>query len=117
MQAMAERRGPETLVFDLRETTDPYGTHVLADYATYQAYYDYEHVYVYNRLPWYLVSDDEARFHPANLTTLQRLTREQIEYVAISNESRESIDELLSLVGMTPVKVVENEQFTVMRLR
>ena len=116
IRAYSAQRAHTAPVFDLRHEIDPTQTHLLVDYATYQAFYDHENVYVYNRLPWYLVPSDD-RYHPANLPVLQTLVSTQVAWIVIAKESTTSIQEVLSLAQVTPIDVVENEHYTLMKLR
>ena len=103
------------LVHDLRAMTDPNQTHILCDYSTYQAFFDYENVYVYNRLPSHLIPDDRDRHYPHNLPVLRQLIH-HVEYVVISRESERDIRALLESTGTTPLGV-ENSRYTLLTLR
>ncbi len=91
---------PQTaLIFAFRQQLDPTQTHILCDYTTHQAFYDFEYLYVYERLPAYLIPNQE-RLYPANIETLTRLLREEIEYIIISRQERAAIDDLIARAGI-----------------
>ena len=110
------------LVVALRDSTNKYQSHILADYRTYQAFYDYENIFVYERLPWALVPGEERRF-PQNQAVLQTLLAEQIEYIAFAkdqdadDESEKNLLALLDSMNVEPIERLENDQFMVIRLR
>lgn len=97
-------------IWAFKQTLNPYKAHVLVDYATYQAFYNVENLYVYNRLPWALV-EGEARHYPANHDILSRLINEQIDYIVVSATSRQDVDELLSGSGLSIQTVFENNSY------
>jgi len=91
---------PQTaLIFEFRRQLDPTRTHILCDYTTHQAFYDFEYLYVYERLPAYLIPSQE-RLYPANIETLTRLLREEIEYIMISRQEQTTIDDLITRAGI-----------------
>lgn len=99
----------------LRSITDPVSSVILTDYATNQAFYDYDQQYVLERLPADILQGDE-RFYPENLPVLKNIVQSQVEYAAISAENKERVLHLLEEVSITPEVLVENERFAVMRL-
>ena len=107
------------IVHELRGLTDKYSTYILADYSTHQAFYDYENVYVYNRLPWFLVEGD-GRFYPEpqSVSALTNLLRNDIEYIVVSQESVADINELLVLSSIDASRqVTENGTYKIIELR
>jgi len=116
IQAYRQETGSARLVFDFRDSVQPQTTNILCDYATYQAFYDFERVAVYNRLPWYLVKGN-SRYYPKNISALNRLVNDKIQYIVISRTSLDDIQGLLEQSALKPIKVSENEQYLVMQLR
>ena len=107
------------MVHDLRGVTDKYSTYILADYSTQQAFYDYENVYVYNRLPSFLIEGD-GRFYPEpeSVSALTTLLRNDIEYIVVSQESVADINELLELSSVDASRpVTENGTYKVFKVR
>jgi hypothetical protein len=111
-----ERKPLADLVFSLRDATNREETYILCDYATYQAFYDYENLYVYSRLPWYLAPGD-VRYYPINVPILQDLLSERVEYIVITKKSESNIDDLLVSASLEPVEVQDNGQYKIIRLR
>lgn len=87
------------LIFEFRQRLDPTQTHTLCDYTTHQAFYDFEYLYVYERLPAYLIPSQE-RLYPANIAALTRLLHEEIEYIIISRGEQATIDDLIARAGI-----------------
>ena len=104
------------VLITLRGVTDPVSSALLTDYATNQAFYDYDQQYVLERLPADIVQGDE-RFYPQNLPVLKRIVQSEVEYVAVSVENKERVSQLLVELAITPEILAENERFVVMRLR
>ena len=107
------RMNSAIIVFDLVKTTDSYSTHVLTDEYTYQAFYNYENVVLYNRLPWSVAQ--EQRYYPDNLPFLEAQIG-QIEYVVISHDSTSHIFKLLENQGVTYKILSENTEYIVIKL-
>ena len=110
-----ERANQAAIIRPLRAETDPYTSRILADYHTYQAFFDYEHILVYQRFPWQIAGD--ARYYPDNLPYLQRSLHDTIDIIVIHAENRPVIQELLNAVALQPLRVVENETFQIIYLR
>lgn len=102
-------------VLALRKLTDKYQSWILVDYSTHQAFYDYQHVYAYNRLPWQVVPG-ESRYYPANRPIVQRIVNEHIEYAVVSKDSYGIINDFLSDGGLSGVKLFENDRFVGIRI-
>ena len=81
------------VVFALRQRTSPATTSILTDYETHQAFYDYEHVYVYQRLPWHLVQGRDDKY-PGNKPRLLRLMSEEVEFIVVGSSNKQTIQEL-----------------------
>jgi hypothetical protein len=106
------------IVHDVRQITDKYKTVVLTDYSAHQAFFDYQNVFIYQRLPWYKVQGRE-RFYPSPETTstLLELIRKSVEYVVISKTSVEDIEKLFLESGIEwPSVLAENDRFIVYRM-
>lgn len=90
---------------------------VLTDYKTHQAFYNFENVYVYQRLPWYTLPGRE-RYYPENRTVLQELLRSRIEYIVISKNSYKDLKKEIRAVGIEKqVKLVDqNKSFMILKL-
>ena len=87
----------------------------MCDYGTYQAFFDYEHVYVYNRLPSHMVAERTDPRYPENLPVLRELIR-QVEYVAIARNSEEDIRALLAETDIAYRAIGGNERYAVLIL-
>ena len=105
-----------SLVFQFADRIDSNTSYLLCDYQTYQAFYDYERVYVYNRLPWYVIKG-ASRYYPRNEDALARLLEEKIEYIVVSQQSLENIMALLISTGQEPIEIIQNERYSALRLR
>ncbi len=115
MASYTSRGRPASEVIALRTVTDKYNTAILTDYATFQAFADYDRVYAYQRLPWY-VAAGLGRYYPANATVLQRLVKEQIEYIVISKANMENVGEVVRGSGMSTTTLFENGEFAALRV-
>ncbi len=101
-------------VFDLRESTDKYNTSILCDYRTYQAFYDYERVHVYNQLT--CRSDRSLPLcFPDNRHELLSLINLDIDYIVVNAKNRDDIEALLGQSMRKPLSSSGNELFTVYR--
>jgi len=85
----------------------------LTDENTYQAFYNYEHVTVYTRLPWSLAH--EKRFFPENLPFLLPLLP-KMEYIVTSRASDQDIQTLLVTDNIRSTTVAQNEMYTVLKI-
>ncbi len=97
--AYARNAGKTSIVFQSRNETNPTESRILVDYNTHQAFYDYDKVYVYNRLPCYLSAGD-GRFFPQNRNLLKDLLNAGVEQAVISSEFRPEFDAFLKEIGM-----------------
>lgn len=102
-------------LFQLEASTDPYQNHILTDYSTYQAYSGYQYVYVYNRLPWSLAPGRE-RYFPDNLSYLEKIVRDKIEYIAITRESEKDLIPLLAKWNIQTQVVSVNNLYVVLKI-
>jgi hypothetical protein len=116
IQSFKKDAATAKLVFEFSERVDRQSTSILCDYATYQAFYDFERVVVYNRLPWYLLKGN-SRYYPRDIPALTRLLQDKIQYIVISKQSLDDIRGLLAQTAQTPVTVSENEKYLIMQLR
>jgi hypothetical protein len=101
---------------NLRKSTEKHKTRILADYATLQAFADYQYVYAYPRLPWRVVPG-EGRHYPANKLALQALLNDQIDYIVVSKTSMDAVDDLVQQGGLRTVTVFDNSKFVALRLQ
>ena len=81
-------------VWRARERLDPHRAHVLTDARTYQAFFDFDHVTRYDRLPQHI--DPTARKRETSTTRdnrdlLHRLLRECTDYVVVERSSVDPI--------------------------
>ncbi len=102
-------------VLGFRESTNKYTSWILCDDETYQAFCDYEHVYVYSRLPWSLVSGNE-RFYPENLHDVETLLKQHIEYIVVSLGSMSDIDDMLTRTQCTTTLAKQNARFAILQI-
>jgi len=102
-----------TIVFQVVENTNPYQTHILTDEQTFQAFFNYEHAIIYNRLPWSIAQ--EKRFFPDNYSHLSQLIS-QMEYAVITNENFEILNTFLHNTN-TPYKIMaRNARYSVLEI-
>jgi hypothetical protein len=113
----AARAPDAAIIFELRRSLDPASSAVLADYATHQAFFDFESVYALERLPWYLAPDGPRTF-PENAETLRWLLREKIEYIAVGTENLGRVMQEVAAVDLdgSLQEISANEQYAVLRL-
>lgn len=98
------------VVWTFKKDLDPVNSNLLVDYSTHQAFYDFEHVFAYNRLPWSLASG-KRRYYPENRSFLKELITGKIDYVVISRASLDDINSLLKETSTQGQVVFENEQY------
>lgn len=103
------------MIWEMRKKTNQYQNHLLVDYKTHQAFYDYQFVYAYNRLPWYLKSG-KNRYFPNNSAIVQRLIDSQIEYVIISTDSLSTVENFLQKSKVSSEKILNNEGYVVFQI-
>lgn len=113
-RAYAERARDAEVVFEARARLDRATSVVLCDYATHQAFFDFEHAYAFERLPWYLVPGD-ARFYPENQSMLRRLIRERVDVIAVAAESLDLVRAEVRAAGLSLGVVASNGRFTIAR--
>ncbi|MBN2501666.1 MAG: hypothetical protein JXB38_12865 [Anaerolineales bacterium] len=94
-------------VFAFRDGLDRYEDAVLLDYETYQAYYDFEHAFVFHRLPWYL-APGEARLYNANFDLLVALAENEVDYIIVGRKMQASIQDLLDHSDLVYEMLVED---------
>ena len=105
---------PARLVWEFKAAHDRYRTDVLLDYDTYQAFYDYDRVIVYNRLPvWDALP--ERRIYPENKQSLARLIRERMEYAVIARSSLPEILQLAQMASVPAVEVAGNTKYVILK--
>lgn len=104
------------LVWSFVQNHDRYQTDVMVDYDTYQAFYNFDKVIVYNRLPvWDTLP--EKRFYPQNKEALVKQIQQHVEYAVIARSSLENVVELVRLAGFPVVELASNESYVVLKLR
>jgi hypothetical protein len=101
---------PARVIWSFKGDLDPVNSSLLVDYSTHQAFYGFEHIYAYNRLPWSLASGRQ-RYYPENRSFLEVLITGQIDYVVISHTSLDDINSLLTETSTQVQVVFENEQY------
>ncbi len=101
------------LVWDFTAAHDRYDTRVMLDYDTYQAFYNYDKVIVYNRLPVW-DAHPENRFYPKNKDSLVKQIQSGIEYAVISRESLADILELASAAGVLANEIASNQRYIIL---
>jgi hypothetical protein len=104
------------IVFATRAATNSIETHIITDYATYQAFYDYEHALTYNRLPTTLLMG-ELRYYPRNLETLKTLLANETEFLVITTASEKKLDPILTELAITPIERRVGGRYVVLKLR
>lgn len=112
-----DEREDAGIVHRLAEKLDPAQAVVLVDYRTHQAFYDFEEVYTWERLPWYLVAGKE-RFYPENEERLRRLIQDRVQYIVVGKKWRKTVESELESLGMQDNVVVidRNDEFSVMKI-
>jgi hypothetical protein len=118
MAAWQEQAGPAQLVWNFKHGHDRYRTRLLVDFPTLQAFYDYETVVVYNRLPvWMVYPNLEERFYPQDKELAARAIAGGLEYAVIARESLENVRELAHMAGRELVEVESNERYMILQIR
>jgi hypothetical protein len=107
-----ENVAPARLVWNFAAPHDRYNTRVLLDYATYQAFYNYHDVIVYNRLPLCDIHPDN-RFYPQNKRFLVKQIRSGMDYAVVSRESLKTILELSSIAGLPTGWITMNDRYAI----
>ena len=107
---------PAHLVWEFVAEHDRYQTKVLLDYATYQAFYNFDQVIVYNRLPlWDTVP--EKRYYPQNKAAVAVQIKKGIEYAVIDRGSLENVLELARIAGVPAVELAANEHYVILQFQ
>ncbi len=107
---------PARLVWDFTAGHDRYQTKVLLDYATYQAFYNFDQVIVYNRLPvWDTLP--EKRYYPQNKAAVAVQIQKGIAYAVIGRESLANVQELASLAGVRATELEANERYVILQFQ
>jgi hypothetical protein len=104
------------LVFAMRERFDKYHTVVLSDFRTYQAFYDFENVFILNAVPAYLAA---GKTKAAQDSLFNQLLQQQVEYIVIRTSSRTALMKALNAAKMEPrVHLIQsNKRFLVYKVR
>jgi hypothetical protein len=105
---------PARLVWDFATSHDRYATRVMLDYETYQAFYNYDQVIVYNRLPvWDTLP--EKRYFPENKAALVKQIQKGMDYALISRLSLGDVQELAVLAGIQATQVAANDRYVILK--
>jgi hypothetical protein len=105
---------PARLVWDFTATHDRYDTKVLLDYDTYQAFYNFDQVIVYNRLPlWDALP--ENRYYPQNKNSLVKQIHLGMDYAVVNRESLEDILDLSGLAGISTREIAANDRYVILK--
>lgn len=106
-------RAPARLIWDFVDQHDRYQTKLLLDYATYQAFYNFDQVIVYNRLPlWDTLP--EKRYYPQNKPAVALQIQKGIQYAVIARESLPNVLELASLAGVPASEYASNDRYIIL---
>jgi hypothetical protein len=98
------------LVWDVRKSLDPRATEVLVDLDVHQAFWNFEHVYAFNRLPAHLVSGNLR--YPENAPQVESLLRDRINYVLVASRNILEIRRLAASAGVLLVPEKSNGSFS-----
>ena len=105
---------PARLVWDFVDQHDRYQTSLLLDYATYQAFYNFDQVIVYNRLPlWDTVP--EKRYYPQNKPAVALQIKKGIQYAVIARESLPNVLELAEIAGVPASEYASNDRYIILK--
>ncbi len=117
-QEAMSRRDEVEVVWNVQQGTTPFETNVLTDKWTYQAFYNYESVMMYESLPYYYDPRPIEREYPSNLPVLVRALNETVDVIVITKESRADIESALATgtVAHQVVLVEQNERFMVYQI-
>jgi len=107
---------PAQLVWDFAAEHDRYQTKVLLDYSTYQAFYNFDQVIVYNRLPlWDTIP--EKRYYPQNKAAVAVQINKGIQYAVINRESLENVLDLARLAGVPTHEMDANDHYVILQFQ
>ncbi len=110
-----KKRGVDaSLVWDLRNKIDPYYTSIVTDYPAYQAFYEFENVYCFQRLPLYMVPTTKDRYFPENEKWLKKVLN-NARYIVIRNDNDAMLRKALEITGTKDQfdKLKSNGNFTI----
>jgi hypothetical protein len=107
---------PARLVWDFKSGVDPYSARVLVDYSTYQAFFDFQQIIVYERLPLWIAHPEE-QYYPENKQLLAQLVKERIDYAVIGSGSLETVREFSEMAGIAAEEVEYNSRYVILRFR
>lgn len=116
VQTWGERIPPAQVVLELREETDPYTTGILTDEETFQVFYDYEKVALYQRLPWSLYGADQPRYYPQNMDQLGSIVKQNIDYIVVNKSNDGDMQDIFSDLQLSYAIQSENDAYIVYRL-
>lgn len=114
-QALLDKAEAAGIIFDLRNKTLASEDSILTDFTTYHAFFEYENVYVYERLPWYVVSGD-TRYFDENIEYLDEIMIKEIEFIAVSINKQGTIEALLNRTNLDTIIYAENDLFIIYKI-
>jgi hypothetical protein len=103
---------------DIRAFRDQLPKHesrVLCDYRLYQTFASLDSVFVFQRLPNWLVAGERRRY-PANLEVLEWLLRKHVDYVAVADSSLIELAPVLARSGVEVEPVLRKGSVAVLRI-
>ncbi len=116
VQTWQQRIPPAQLVFEQRQASDPYSSGILTDEETFQAFYDYENVVMYQRLPWSLYGADRPRYYPQNVDQLGPIVKQGIDYIVVNKTHDGDINDILESQSIPYTIHAGNESYTIYKL-
>ena len=116
ISAWKQSLAPARLVWDFKAGLDPYRANLLLDYNTYQAFYDFDKIVVYNRLPLWMVKP-QNRYYPDNKDFLASLIRNRMQYAVVSQKSLADVRELAAMAGRPTRVIASNQRYIVLQFR
>jgi hypothetical protein len=115
----AAERKPAGIVFSIKENNDKYKTGILCNYNTYQAFYDYENVFCFNRLPAYMIRGKD-RYYPYNVKYLQQLIKEKVDYVVLGLKGKEKTMtlEIIKILNLDKIPAyASNDRYIIYKIQ
>lgn len=101
------------IIWTFKQAHDRYDDDVLTDYAVYQAFYDWESIAVYNRLPVWMIKARD-RFYPKNRYAIEDLLQQGMDYVVISRPSLATITDIAQTAEVRLAVIAETEGYVIL---
>ena len=98
------------LVWRVRDSLNARSTEILVDFDAHQAFWDFDHVYAFNRLPTYMVPGNVR--YPENTPYVEGLLRDRVECVLVGTESIDAVRRLAESAGVLLVPESSNGSFS-----